>query len=140
MDEKCIMEFVISIKRDDISTMATNRGKVTMIPFDGYVDSKLFTGKILPGGVDVQITNAAGIRHMCARYMFEGVDETGEPCYLFVDNNGYFEPNHEPSPFFTYPTFISDSEVLDSYLRQGRFRAEGHSTKDGVIIKVFDIL
>lgn len=140
MKDKCIMEFIITINPEKISRMTTNNGKVTMIPFEGQVTSQLFTGKILPGGVDVQITNAAGIRHMCARYMFEGVDENGNACHLFVDNNGYFEPNSESSPFQTYPTFMTDSEVLASYLHQSRFRAEGHSAPHGVIIKIFDVL
>lgn len=140
MNDKCIMEFIITINPKDISTMESSNGKVTMIPFDGHVQSELFTGTILPGGVDVQITNAAGIRHMCARYMFEGTDQNGKKCHLFVDNNGYFEPNRDPSPFQTYPVFMTDSEALAKYLHQSRFRAEGHGSENGVIIKIFDVL
>ena len=135
-----IMEFIVRLDRENISRMETAAEKITMLPFTGYVESELFTGRILPGGVDVQITNAAGIRHMCARYMFEGTDSAGKPCRLFVDNNGYFEPNREPAPFFsTCPTFYTDSEELGKYLHQRRFRAEGHGTKEGVNILIFDV-
>lgn len=60
-----------------------------MIPFTGHVKSEIFTGEIVPGGVDVQIENAAGNRNMCAKYMFRGTDKEGKECSLFVENNGY---------------------------------------------------
>ncbi len=134
-----IMEFIVKLNREEISRMETPAEKITMLPFTGYVESEIFTGRILPGGVDVQITNAAGIRHMCARYMFEGTDRNGNHCHLFVDNNGYFEPGHEPAPFRTYPVFYTDSRELGEYLHQRRFRAEGHGTAEGVNIRIFDV-
>ena len=74
---KCIMEFQIRIKGNEVSAMESDRGKVVFIPFDGSVESDIFTGEILPGAADVQVTNASGIRHMCARYMFKGKDTHG---------------------------------------------------------------
>lgn len=134
-----IMEFVVRLDRENISRVETPGEKVAMFPFTGYVESDLFTGRILPGAVDVQITNAAGIRHMCARYMFEGRDAQGTPCRLFVDNNGYFEPGREPAPVFhTCPVFYTDSPSLGPYLHQRRFRAEGRGTPEGVNIRIFD--
>lgn len=137
---KMIMDFHISVYREQISTMVCETGKVKILPFGGWVESDLFTGKILPGAADVQITNASGIRHMCAQYMFEGTDSTGTPCKLFVKNNGYFEPGREPKPFHTCPTMMTDSKALAPYLQQARFRAEGKSEEDGLHIRIFDVM
>jgi hypothetical protein len=115
-------------------------GNVKIIPFGGWVKSELFSGTMLPGGADVQVTNASGIRHMCAQYMFEGIDHTGEACKLFVSNNGYFEPGSKPKPFHTCPTMMTDSEALSEYLHQARFRAEGKREEDGLHIRIFDVL
>lgn len=93
----------------------------------------------MPGAAYIQITNAPGVRHMCARYMFEGHVYTGTPCHLFVDNNGYFERDHRPKPFETLPVFMSDSAALADYLHGNRFRAEGHSNEQGVDIRIFDL-
>ena len=137
---KLIMEFNIRIKGEEVSAMNSPQGRVVIIPFDGNVESDLFTGEVLPGAADVQQVNAAGIRHMCAQYMFRGKDSQGNDCHLFVENNGYFEPDSNPSPFKACPTFMTDSPVLAPYLSQARFRAEGHPAPQGVCIKIFDVL
>lgn len=140
MNNKPIMEFNILVDRASISQMEASVGKVTIIPFSGDVQSELFSGKVLPGAADIQVTNAAGIRHMCARYMFEGTDYTGAPCHLFVENNGYFERDHQPRPFEAMPTFMTDSPSLANYLHSNHFRTEGHPSEAGVTIKVFDVM
>ena len=139
MSHKMIMEFHITITPSEISTMETKNGMVKIIPFGGSVESDLFCGKVLPGAADIQITNAGGTRHMCARYMFEGTDYTGAPCHLFVDNNGYFERGSTPRPFEATPTFMTDSEALADYLHGAHFRAEGWGKQGGVDIRIFDI-
>lgn len=137
--EKLVFDFQIHTDDSQVSELRATNGIVLMIPFGGHVESELFTGNILPGGIDVQVENAARIRHMCARYMFEGVDYTGTPCRLFVDNNGYFEPNTRNfNPFRTCPTFMTDSKALAPYLEGAHFRAEGHIKEDGLHILVFD--
>lgn len=139
MNSKPIMEFNILVNHDGISKMESAVGKVTIIPFTGDVQSKLFSGRVLPGAADIQVTNAAGIRHMCARYMFEGTDYTGASCRLFVENNGYFERDHQPRPFEAMPAFMTDSPILAGYLHGRHFRTEGHPSDAGVTIKVFDV-
>lgn len=135
---KPIFEFNIYINRNETTRFDTPSGKVNVIPFTGNVESELFTGTIRPGAADVQVTNAAGIRHMHAQYVFEGVNKEGKACHLFVDNQGYFEPNSSPKPFHACPSFLSDDLELHSYLSSPHFRAEGHSCETGVIIKIFD--
>ena len=140
MSHKMIMDFRITVQPDLISEVECPTGKAKIIPFDGWVKSELFTGKLLPGAADVQFTNPGGIRHMCAQYMFEGTDRDGRPCRLFVSNNGYFEPGRTPKPFHTCPTFLTDSAVLGEYLHQARFRTEGKTEEDGLHIRVYDVL
>jgi len=77
--------------------MPDGRGKI--IPFTGTVEGEFFHGSVMPGAADVQVTNPAGVRHMCAQYMLEGVDPSRNRCHIFVENHGYFEWDHRPSPF-----------------------------------------
>lgn len=134
-----IMIFHISIDGKGVSALQTKTGEAVIIPFEGYVDSPLFTGTVCPGAADVQTVNAAGVRHMCASYMFTGKDSEGNPCHLFVRNNGYFSRDQKPGPFDATPTFLTDSPVLAPYLHAARFRAEGHGTDAGVDIRIFDV-
>ncbi|MCD7949887.1 MAG: DUF3237 domain-containing protein [Erysipelotrichaceae bacterium] len=135
---KLIMTFHIHI--DDIMRMEADYTKVTIIPFSGYVESDLFTGTIVPGAVDVQTTNTTGVRHMQAKYMFKGYDKNHKECFLYVENNGYFEKNHHPSSFEACPKFMSDNKELHQYLSQNRFKAEGCNTKDELLIKIYDVI
>ena len=80
---KPIMIFHITIEKEKVTKMEGPLGKVAIIPFGGYVNADVFKGTIVPGASDVQVTNAAGIRHMCAKYMFEGKDAEGRKCYLY---------------------------------------------------------
>ena len=139
MADKLIMVFNIYINREDRTEMITKNGKVTFIPFSGEVKSDLFCGTVRPGAADVQVTNAAGIRHMAAKYIFEGKDYTGADCKLFVENNGYFEPGSQPRPFHACPILMTDSEALAEYLNRPYFRAEGWGRPDGVDIRIFEV-
>lgn len=137
--DKLLMDFLVTVRREECSRLETATGTAAIIPFDATVDSELFTGHTLPGAADVQVTNAAGIRHMCAQYMFEGTDHTGAPCKLFVRNDGWFEPGSRPRPFRTCPTFLTDSAALAPLLHTACFRAEGCSEDDGLHIRVYQV-
>lgn len=138
--DKLIMTFQILIDDTQIVSLEGPYGAVTMIPFTGKTESALFTGTILPGAADVQVENVAGIRNMCAKYMFKGKDSQGEDCCLFVENNGYFTPEDGAGSFLrACPRFITDSRVLGEYLCQARFRSEVHPAKGGVEIRIYDV-
>lgn len=137
MKDKLILEINVSIDFKEISQLEGPNGSVVMIPFTGTASGEIFSGKVLPGGVDTQVVNMNGIRHMCAKYMLEGADNTGAPCRIFIENNGYFEKD-APMPFKTIPSFITDSKALAPYLHCRRFRGEGHPAESGVVIKIFD--
>ena len=134
-----LMTFHIIIERAGINELKAPNGAAVMIPFGGYTESEHFKGKILPGACDVQTVNAAQIRHMCAKYMFEGIDAEGRRCRLFVENNGYFEPMSRPEVFHACPSFLSDSPYLSELLSKPVYRSEGHGTASGVDILIFDV-
>jgi hypothetical protein len=138
MNDKLIFEVAVEIDPTQISQLNGPAGEVLMIPFGGTVEGELFNGRILPGGVDTQIVDQNGIRHMSARYMLEGVDKNGEQCRIYVDNNGWF-CGEMVMPFKTIPTFFTDSKALAIYLHSNKFRTEGHPRQGGVTIKVFEI-
>lgn len=138
MSSTPIMTIHVVIDRSNCPEMNMPDGKVKIIPFTGTVDGKLFQGTVMPGAADVQVTNPAGVRHMCAQYMLEGTDSTGTACHIFVENHGYFERDHRPSPFEACPTMRTDSPTLRRYLQGLHFRAEGHRNDQGVDIQIFD--
>ena len=138
MDDKLVFEVAVDIDRTQVSQLKGPAGEVVMIPFGGTVTGDLFNGRVLPGGVDTQTVDRNGVRHMSARYMLEGVDRSGAPCRIYIENNGWFT-GAMTMPFKTIPTFYTDSKALSSYLHRSTFRAEGHPRPGGVTIKVFEI-
>ena len=79
-----------------------------MIPFTGRCESPLFTGDILPGGVDTQRV-AEGRCALSARYMLEGTDSAGQQCRLFIQNEGL---NGVGDAMQTRPVIRTDSAAL----------------------------
>ncbi len=138
MPDKLIFEVIVDIDPKQVSQLKGPAGEVVMIPFGGTVKGELFSGRVLPGGVDTQTVDRNGLRHMSARYMLEGMDKNGEKCRIYIDNNGWF-PDEMSMPFKTIPTFFTDSQALAPYLHSHKFRAEGHPRQGGVTIKVFEI-
>jgi hypothetical protein len=137
MADKVIFEVHVEIDDREVSMLKGPAGEAVMIPFSGTVTGELFNGKVLPGGVDTQIVNQNGVRHMSARYMLEGTDRDGEPCRIYIDNNGWFESFS--LPFRTIPTFYTDSKKLAPYLHSNRFRGEGHLVDGKTVIRMFEV-
>ena len=138
MRDKLIFEVTVDIDPSQISQLNGPAGEVIMIPFGGTVKGEIFNGRVLPGGVDTQTVDQNGVRHMSARYMLEGVDNSGDQCKIYIDNNGWFT-GEMVTPFKTIPTFLTDSKTLADYLHRNKFRTEGHPRPGGVTIKVFEI-
>ena len=136
-EKKAVLEIKIEFDRQGLR-IETDRGQVSMIPFAGHVDSDLFTGIVEPWGVDTQILNHAGVRHMSARYMLTGKDKDGEDCHIYVDNNGWMEDKVSRS-FRTVPTFYTDSKLLAPYLHQDRFYGIGSVGEDGLWIRFYEV-
>ena len=138
MPDKLIFEVHVKIDNSSVSFLKGQAGEVVMIPFTGTVSGELLTGRVLPVGVDTQVLNQNGVRHMSARYMLDCVDKDGDPCRVYIENNGWFESHS--MPFKTIPTFYTDSQKLAAYLHRNNFRGEGHAEDGGIVIKMFEIM
>ena len=138
MARKLILDIKIDMNGESLHLKSEN-GEVEMIPFKGSVEGELFRGIVEPCGVDTQVVNAAGVRHMSARYMLTGKDSAGKDAHIYVENNGWFEEKYRSMPFHTVPTFYTDSEVLAPYLHRRQFEGEGHVKEDGLHIYFFEI-
>lgn len=114
-------------------------GSVTMIPFSGTVSGPLLEGVVEDGGVDTQTVNAAGIRHMSARYMLRGRlrQPYGEgTCRIFVENEGWSDWV-VPMPFRTKPRFMTDHPDLRRFLQEREWTGEGSMEEDGLHIRFY---
>ena len=85
-----ILELLIQTDPEKTAELEGEGCRVRMIPFSGRATGPLFQGLIAPGAVDTQITNAAEVRHMSARYMLIGQDADGQDCHIYVENNAWF--------------------------------------------------
>lgn len=133
---------IMKIKIDFNGPTVTMKGagqEVCMIPFTGRAEGALFTGIVEPCGVDTQVVNRAGVRHMSARYMLTGTDPDGKMAHIYVENNGWFDNAQIPKPFRTVPTFYTDSERLAPYLHANRFIGEGVQEEDGLWICFYEV-
>ena len=112
-------------------------GEVTMIPFAGTVEGPLFRGVVEPCGVDTQRVDAAGVRHLSARYMLTGADAEGNPARIFVENNGWYTGGELAWPFHTVPAFVTDSPRLAEQLNRPGIVGEGSQEADGLHIRFY---
>ncbi|MBR0161269.1 MAG: DUF3237 family protein [Oscillospiraceae bacterium] len=134
-----ILQLLIQTNVADIVELESAAGKVRMIPFSGMATGTLFQGIIEPCGVDTQITNPANVRHMSARYMLTGVDDSGASCHIFIQNDAWFTNGERPQPWYSVPMFITDSETLAPLLHQHSFIGEGCRDEEGLHISFYQI-
>lgn len=134
------MELIVQTFPDKTVEMDCRIGHVKMIPFEGIVRGELFNGIIEPCGVDTQVTNAAGVRHMSARYMLTGKDCEGNDCHIYLENNAYFTNGERPKPWTSVPQFMTDSEVLAPYLHTNQFVGEGIRVDEGLRIRYYEVI
>ena len=135
--EKAVLDVHV-ITKNASELDAGPAGAVVMIPFEGTVTGTLFEGIVEPCGVDTQVVNAAGIRHMSARYMLTGhalPPYEGE-CRIYVENNGWFEGS-PGMPFTTVPTFITDHAEIRKILSRP-FVGKGSVEEDGLHIRFYE--
>lgn len=137
--KEAILELLIQTDPEKTVELESEAGKVRMIPFGGKADGPLFHGIIEPYGVDTQITNAADVRHMSARYMLTGEDYTGAPCRIYVQNESWFTDGARPKPWRSVPTFLTDSKALAPILHRRNFIGEGQRDDDGLHIRFYKV-
>ena len=139
MEGKPILEVKVEFDQPGFK-MQTEQGDVVMIPFYGKVYGELFSGIVEPWGVDTQILNRAGVRHMSARYLLTGKDKDGQECHIYVENNAFFTDDLPHPTFKSVPTFYTDSKLLSPYLHRNQFVGEGSIEKDGLWIRFYEIV
>ena len=140
MKDKLILEIIIEVYSEQITSLTGAAGTVQMIPFGGTVDCELFKGVVAPGGVDTQVVNQNGVRNMSARYMLTGTDKEGQSCHIYIDNEGWFSEKDSDECFKTIPHFLTDSVCLGPYLHQNKFRGEGFPGEKGPVIRIYEII
>lgn len=100
---------------------------------------EIFNGSVEDSGVDTQIVNEAHVRHISARYMLTGKDQSGQEAHIYVENNGWFDDLHKTMPFHTVPVFYTDSAALSPYLCRNAFLGEGVEEEDGLHICFYEL-
>lgn len=137
MNKEALLEIHVDIAERGMK-MQTELGEVSMIPFSGTVDCRLFKGIVEPWGVDTQIADLTGMRRLSARYVLTGKDADGQDCHIYIENNGTMKD--EPSMSFrTIPTFRTDSKLLAPLLHSERFYGTGTVEEDGLWIRFYQI-
>ncbi|SDZ80606.1 Protein of unknown function [Oribacterium sp. KHPX15] len=136
---KLVMELMVETFPDKTVELDSEIGHVKMIPFGGTVKSDIFNGIIEPCGVDTQVTNQAGVRHMSARYMLTGKDADGNDCHIYLENNAWFTNGERPKPWISTPKFITDSKKLATYLHTNQFIGEGMRVEEGLRIRYYEV-
>ena len=126
MEEDLILE--INVQCEQPLSVRGGSRQVVMIPFSGEAAGPLFRGRILPGGVDTQKGPKDGNLFLSARYMLEGADADGNPCRLFVENQGRFGEGF-------VPVIVTDSPLLRP-LENERLSASVEGIPGGVKIRI----
>lgn len=102
---------------------------VNMINFEGKSESEYFTGKVMSGGVDTQFGDSTSYR-LSARYMLEGIDKAGNPCHIFIENEGFAG---EP---YTAPKILTDSPSL-SFLNDAKLKGKVDDSSGQLTIRIY---
>lgn len=87
------------------SVKAANDRSAALVSFTGHCDNGYFKGDVLPGAFDTQ-KNEKGLASLSARYMLSGVDNRGDSCQIFIENNAM------QGSVYTTPKVFTDSKAL----------------------------
>lgn len=78
-------------------------GNASMIHFGGRGECENFNGKIVADSVDTRMKFGNQVQSLSARYILTGTDANGNPCNVYVENNGI-----DDNGMVTEPTIITD--------------------------------
>ena len=115
----------ITITDANVSAMV-NSGKdraAGMVSFSGRCDNSYFKGEVLPNAVDNQ-KNENGVATLSARYMLRGVDNRGDSCQIFIENNAMQGSVYSSPKVFTDSkalSFLNTSELIGYLDNDGKF-------------------
>ena len=126
MEEELLM--TINVKCEEpVSVTGANR-TIVMSPFTGEAAGDLFSGHVIGTGVDTQKIEGGQKAFLSARYMLEGDDAAGNPCRIFVENQGSWETG------FT-PKVVTDSPLLAGW-ETAALTAALEGIPEGVMIRI----
>jgi hypothetical protein len=133
------LEFVASVRipleTPPIGSGKSARGRRQLIAFSsGAVTGPGLSGRVLPGGADIQLVRADGVVEIDAKYLIE----TGGGERVFVHNVGIARPTPEGLYFRTVPTFETESPELQ-WLMQSVFVGTGATIPRGVELRWFRV-
>ena len=128
MEQELLMEIRVRIL-EPVSVEGKTRN-IVMIPFTGEASGPYFTGNVIGTGVDTQKIDKDGKAVLSARYMLEGKDRGGNPCRVFIENQGSWDAGF-------VPTIVTDSPLLED-LETSALRAEVEGVEEGVLIRIYD--
>ena len=76
---------------------------MSMIHFGASGEFENFNGKTVRDSVDTRLNFPDQVQSLSARYILEGTDKNGNPCRIYVENNGI-----DDNGMVTEPTIITD--------------------------------
>ncbi len=77
----------------------------SLVSFGGHCENGYFIGDVLPGAYDNPRTED-GISTQSSRYMLRGIDNRGDCCQIFIENNAM------QGSVYTTPKVFTDSKAL----------------------------
>lgn len=98
---KEIFTFFIDIGATD--SVTGNGGNASMIHFNARGECENFNGKTVADSVDTRLKYPKMVETLSARYILEGTDAKGNPCRIYVENNGI-----DNNGMVTEPIIITD--------------------------------
>ncbi len=123
----------IHVLLEEILNLKGQKSSVCMIPFSGTAEGPYFQGRVLPHGVDTQRIFPDEKPRLSARYILEGTDFQGNPCRIFIENNGQ---EGADGVLRTRPVLVTDSPSL-AWMETAELTGTVEGVKDGVIIHIF---
>ncbi|MBR1572282.1 MAG: DUF3237 domain-containing protein [Lachnospiraceae bacterium] len=124
-----LMELNIAIREPHVVKGKTM--DICMIDFTGTTQGPHFTGKVIGTGVDTQKIRPGQPMFLSARYMLEGDDAVGNPCKIFIENNGDDFDNCKPM-------IITDSPLLQEW-EEAELKATVTPVDRGVTINIYKL-
>lgn len=102
---KEVLSIAITDAKLAASVAAGQDRAASLVSFGGHCDNSYFKGDVLPGAFDNQKTEN-GIASLSARYMLKGIDNRGDSCQIFIENNA------REGTVYTIPKVFTDSKAL----------------------------
>ncbi len=124
--------FEINITVNEVKEVIVSKGSVRMISFGGNVSSPLFNGEVIPNAVDTQVQYNNAAKKLSARYILEGKDMSGNPCRIFIENNG----TDNNGVIITTPVIITDSPELQ-WLENAVLKGTVVSENNQLVVKIY---